>query len=883
MAESAREQEIFHEALERPEAEWEEFVRDRAGQDPSLARRVLGLLKGHRRAVEADAEDLVEQVGRAAAAAPAAAPAVPDHIGPYRVLGRLGEGGMGVVYAAEQAEPVRRRVAVKVVRSGVDSAEILARFDAERQALALMSHPNIAQILDAGVHDRRPYFVMERIAGLPITEYCDRVQMPVAGRLELFVAVCGGVQHAHQKGVIHRDLKPSNVLVGDDGGEPIPKIIDFGIAKAVTPSVFEVDVHTELGRIVGTPDYMSPEQCETTALDVDTRADVYSLGALLYELLTGATVFGLFDGSIGFDEMRSTIRDREPLRPSARLAQAPLRAQEAAGSRSARPDDLARHLRADLDWITLKALAKDRGRRYQTASELAADVSRYLRGEPVVARPPSRVYRISKFVRRNRAATSSALVASMALVAATVVSASFAVSEREQQLRTLAANAALEEQRGRAQAMVDFLTQDLLTSASPSAGPGLGRDVTMREALDVAAQSLDARSAAGGVFADRPAVVAQLRAAIGETYADLGAYEGAERELTEALRTARAHLDRLDPTVLGAVLELGTVHRALSNDELAELYYREAITLWEEAFGDGPEVLVPLGNYGVFLDSVGRTSEALAIYERVFQERRRTEGESNVDTIMAAANLVSILERVGEGERAREIAAQFLDVARTHHGDDAAITLSMLQSRVLSLAGADLRGEALPLCEELVDRSRRVFGPEHDQTAYALNTYGNLLRDRGDLDGALAAFEEAVEAYESTLGLEHRERYLVHANLADVLVRMGRFGEAAEILESVCELVDDKEPEGRPERGIVHGLFSDALSGLDLHEDAAREAVLAYGILSDAESVRPGDLTRAAQRAARAYARWNHAAPTPDRAELAKEWADIAAASGQGG
>ncbi|MEM9378321.1 MAG: serine/threonine-protein kinase [Planctomycetota bacterium] len=872
MAESEGEREVFHGALERPESEREAFVRERLERDPDAARRVLALLEGHRRAGGSDAEDIVKRMRRVATGAPA----VPERIGPYRILDRLGEGGMGVVYSAEQVEPVRRRVAVKVVRSGVDSTEVLARFDAERQALALMSHPNIARIFDAGVHEGRPYFVMERIAGLPITEYCDRVQMSVPGRLELFVKVCAGVQHAHQKGVIHRDLKPSNVLVGDDDGEPTAKIIDFGIAKAVTHSAFEVDVHTELGRIVGTPDYMSPEQCETTALDVDTRADVYSLGALLYELLTGSTVFGLFEGSVGFDEMRSTIREREPLRPSTRLTEDRRRAQEAAGSRGARPDDLARDLRADLDWITLKALAKDRGRRYQTASELSADVSRHLRGEPVVARPPSRLYRMSKFVRRNRAATASALVATTALVAATAVSASFAVSERRQQSRTLIANAQLVEQRERAQAMVDFLTQDLLMSADPSAGPGLGRDVTMREALDVAVRTLAARSGPGGDLAERPAVVAQLRAAIGETYAGLGAYEDAERELSAVLDIARSHLDPLDPSVLTAVLRLGTVHRALSNDEVAERYYREAIELWELAFGDGPEVLVPLGNYGVFLDSIGRTREALGIYERVFQEQLRTQGESAVDTIMAAANLASTLERVGEAERARGIAARFLDVAREHHGDDAAITLSMLQARILTLAQAGVHDEVLVLCEELVDRSRRVFGPQHDQTAYALNTYGSALRDGGDLDGALRAFQEAVEAYEATLGPGHRESYLGRANLADVLLRLERFGEAAEMLESVCERADADASGGRPERGIVHGILSDALSGLDLYEDAAREAALAHQILSRAESSRPGELQRAARRAARAYSRWNEVAPAPERAALAREWADAA-------
>lgn len=352
--------------------------------------------------------------------APVAASIPTSRVGSYKILQTIGEGGMGLVYLAEQEQPFRRRVALKVIKIGMDTRAVVARFEAERQALALMNHPCIAKVFDAGTgDDGRPYFAMEYVAGIPITDYCDKHCLSTKARLELFVHVCGAIQHAHQKGVIHRDIKPSNVLVAVQDGKPLPKVIDFGVAKAIHQHLTEKTVFTQLGLLIGTPAYMSPEQAERSGLDVDTTTDIYSLGVLLYELLIGALPFDpAVLRSAGYAEIQRIIREEEPLRPSARLSSLRGTASAVAKQRHAELGALARELRGDLDWITLKAMDKDRTRRYASASELAADVSRHLNKEPVLARPASVLYRAHKFVMKHRGAVIAAAAVILALAAA---------------------------------------------------------------------------------------------------------------------------------------------------------------------------------------------------------------------------------------------------------------------------------------------------------------------------------------------------------------------------------------------------------------------------------------------------------------------------------
>jgi len=380
---------IFDAALDLRPEERPAYLAKACGGDEALRGRVERLLRDLGRAGNFLAEE-----GKADLA-PSSSQKPGDCIGRYKLLEKIGEGGCGVVYVAEQQEPVRRRVALKIIKLGMDTRAVVARFEAERQALALMDHSNIARVLDAGATETgRPFFVMELVRGTRITEYCDQNQLPTRERLDLFVQVCRAVQHAHQKGIIHRDLKPSNILVTVNDGVAVPKVIDFGIAKATEGRLTDKTVYTELHQFIGTPAYMSPEQAELTSVDIDTRSDIYSLGVLLYELLTGQTPFDHQElVKVGLDAMRQTIREKEPPRPSTRLST--LEAAElstVAKARRSEPPKLIHSVRGDLDWIVMKCLAKDRARRYDTANGLARDVERHLHNEPVVARPPSRLY-----------------------------------------------------------------------------------------------------------------------------------------------------------------------------------------------------------------------------------------------------------------------------------------------------------------------------------------------------------------------------------------------------------------------------------------------------------------------------------------------------------
>jgi serine/threonine protein kinase len=458
-------------------------------------------------------------------------------IGKYRILERVGEGGFGEGYAAEQTEPVKRRVALKILKAGMDTKAVLARFEAERQALALMDHPNISKVLDAGETERgRPYFVMDLVKGEPITKYCDRHNLSTKERLGLFIPVCAAVQHAHQKGIIHRDLKPSNILVSLSDGSPLPKVIDFGIAKATTGTLTEKTLHTQQGQLIGTPAYMSPEQAEMGGLDVDTRTDVYSLGVVLYELLAGVLPFDPETlQKRGYAEIQRILREEEPPKPSRKVSGINADSKEVARRHRTDARALYRQLRGELDWIVLKAMEKDRTRRYETVNSLAMDVRRYLADEPVIAGPPSTAYRFRKLAKRNKVA--------IGVVAAILVTVTAAlVHSNIQRVQIQAA-------RDESEAVTEFLAE-MLASVDPG---DQGRDVTVKEALDEAAKTIDAR------FEDQPLIEARLRHTIGETYQGLGFYERAEPHIREAVATRATLLGRDHLETLVSIASMGVL------------------------------------------------------------------------------------------------------------------------------------------------------------------------------------------------------------------------------------------------------------------------------------------------------------------------------------
>jgi len=868
--------ELFHAVRALPHDQREAAIEQRCAGDEDLAERLRGLLRAHDRAGE------IETI------APfSLTPPTPHDVDSYRIVERLGEGGMGVVYVAEQSLPVRRRVALKLLKAGVPSKEVLARFHAEQQALALMNHPNIARILDAGVYQDRPYFVMELIPGVPITKYCDARRLSIEERLQLFIEVCHGVQHAHQKGVIHRDLKPSNILIADEGGVASPKIIDFGIAKAVSGRLFEVTLHTELGRLIGTPDYMSPEQADLTALDVDTRTDVYSLGALLYELLTGSTVFDLASRGAGLETFRRCILEEEPTRPSVRVAQGGDRAESAAEHRGLSTDALARTLREELDWITLRALEKDRTRRYPSASELAADVRRYLDDEPIAARAPTTSYRIGKFVRRNRLAVGAASVIAATLIVATAVSTIFVISESRQRSLTEAANTDLREQqeisevlrreaeteRDRALALIDFLNKDLFGAVIPSDSRGQGREVTMREALDAASERIEQRVLPGGLFAGKPIIEASIRAQLGAAYHELSIFDKAEHHLARSYELYLTHLPPDDPSSLDALTRLGPIYFELGRNKEAERYYKEAVDRHVALLGsDHEQTLAPIGNMGIFLRRQGRLEEAEPYYRKALEGRLALHGEEHRHTLAAMDNLGALLHTMERREEAARYFERAVRISQRILGPKDPSTLIAMSNYGDLLAQIGRVEEGIAILAETVEYSREIFGPQHVSTANPLNNYAMALKKAGRLDEAVVAITESMKINEAVRGPNHANTIIAMSNLGGMLRDMGDFEQATLISTDAVVRAEAAFPQGHWAVGVMRVRKGESLLGLKRFREAEQEAKRGHAMLEAALSADSDRIKDAARVLAEIYTAWNEAEPSDEHQTAAQLW-----------
>jgi non-specific serine/threonine protein kinase/serine/threonine-protein kinase len=689
------------------------------------------------------------------------------NFGPYRFLQRLGEGGMGEVWLAQQVEPVQRQVALKIVKAGMDSARVVARFEAERQALAVMNHPAIAKVFDAGTTpEGRPYFAMEYVRGESLTTYCDRQRLSVSERLELFIQLCEGVQHAHQKGIIHRDLKPSNVLVAITDDRPVPRIIDFGIAKAMAQPLTEHSLFTELGTLIGTPEYMSPEQAEMTPLDVDTRSDVYSLGLLLYELLVGTLPFDRHAlRQAGLDEVRRTIRETEAPRPSTRLTRLGADTDEMAAHRRTQPHKLVSLLRGDLDWITMKALEKDRTRRYATANALAMDLRRHLANEPVLAGPPGATYRTRKFIRRHRAAV--AAVASLAVLllvfaAAMTIQAGRIARERDR------AN----QEAATAKQVSDFLI-GLFNVSDP--GQARGNTLTAREVLARGAAQLE------NGLQDQPQVRARLQATIGVVYTSLGLFADAEGLLKPALETQRRVLGVDHQETLTTANLLADVYFYLRRLENAESMYHDIIERRTRTLGkDHPATLrTNFDLAGVYLLQQ-RWSEGEALSRETLASQRRVLGSAHLDTLGSLNNLQYAYYRQGKYVEAEPLAVEVLEGRRRALGEDHPDTFSALHNVATIYDGLGRYGEAESLYLKTVAGKRRVVGDDHPDTCVTLSRLAAMYMKQQRYREAESAALAAYKGYVKRLGDDHASTRQVIEQIATLYTAMGRPNEAAQ-------------------------------------------------------------------------------------------------------
>jgi len=824
---------VFQAAVELPAVGRGQYLAAACGNDALLRQRVEGLLRAYElpndlldHTVEPPEQSIRDTAGAV--------------IGAYKLLEQIGEGGFGVVFMAEQAHPVRRKVALKVLKPGMDTRQVVARFEAERQALALMDHPNIAQVFDGGETDSgRPYFVMELVRGKPITDFCDENQLNVRKRLALFEDVCQAIQHAHQKGIIHRDLKPANVLVTMHDHRPVVKVIDFGIAKAIDALLTDKTLFTSFAQFVGTPLYMSPEQAQLSGLDVDTRSDVYSLGVLLYELLTGTTPFDADRlHAQGFDELRRIIREEEPAKPSTRMSTLGRAADTASANRGCDPARLRRQLRGELDWIVMKALEKDRNRRYESAAAFAADVDRVLNDEPVLACPPTVRYRLGKFARRHTAALAAGSAVAAALVAGSALAAWQAVEANKAKHQALAAAADAKEALASAEkraaetaAVLRFVENRVFAAARPGRQDGgLGKDVTLRRAIDVAVPFVD-RS-----FANEPLIEARLRMTLGQSFYYLGEPALAEEQYRKArelyaqhagaehadtLRAMHQQANALDAmgkrddalrlrqvTVEAQERTLGRDHldtlRTTGNlaNSLADLgRHDEAIRLHQDTldrrrrrFGEShDETLQSKGNLSISFHAMRRFDDARALREEVLAGYRARHGPDHPETLLAMNNLANTYRSLGRHDESLALLQQALALKKASLGPDHPDTITSMQNLATTLSSMGRRDEALALREETLDLQKRKQGPTHPDTLRTMHNLAASYHAVGRLDDALTLRRETWELRKTALGVDHPDTLNTMAGLAGSLCATGRGAEAVAVIDECLRLAG-----GRP-------------------------------------------------------------------------------------
>jgi eukaryotic-like serine/threonine-protein kinase len=780
MMQPRRDEDLFAAARAMPSAEREHFLA-RACRDATARRRLTTLLDAFDDAVDFDSHRSLEAEHGF------------EQLRSYRLLQELGEGGCGIAYLAEQLAPVKRQVALKVIKPGMDTKAVVARFEAERQLLALMDHPNVAKVFDAGsTASGRPFFVMELVQGIRITEYCEQMQLSITERLQLFVQVCHAIQHAHHKGVMHRDIKPSNVLVTMHDGQPMVKVIDFGIAKAIQGPLSEQTLHTALDQFLGTPAYISPEQTELGQRNVDTRSDIYSLGVLLYELLTGCTPLDteeLLQSSA--DEMRRRVREEEPLIPSARL----------------------KEVRGDLDWIVMRCLEKEPARRYQTVSDVSAELHRYLRHEPIEARPPDLGYRIRKFSRRNRTMVAALLGAAIFIVA-------FAINTSIQTRRVTAERDRVYQESETAKIVSAFMEQ-IFDASQPLTAQG--RTITARDLLDEAGRRIR------GDLNQRPEVRARLLEAIGRAYRRLDLFTTAVPYLEDALRLRRQLPDPDGMRTASVLIELAMAVRKADDLPRAESLLAEALAISKQHHAERSatyaKLLLDVGRVhlamGNLTDSRTNLQRSRELFRSLFGSLHTDIG--NVDTDLASVFLWQ--DNLAAAEQAAREGVQIFAATRPPtHPDrvDAEVALAQVLQRQGRIS------EAAELFENSLAAWTKLYGPNSPKVGDVLDSLAGIKKAQGMLAEAEDYAQRSLRAQEVASGKEHTGTAYERTVLAAILVQRGKYSEAQQQAQLALTAFQKALPPDHQYIASAEHVLGEALLGAGQLKDA--EAALTAAI-----------------------------------------------------
>ncbi len=800
------------------------LLESRCGADAALRAAVQSLLEAHERAGQFLAGPTVGQTN------------IPDSsadqlpggklIGPYKLLQIVGEGGFGTVYMAEQEHPVRRRVALKIIKLGMDTRQVVARFEAERQALAMMDHPNIAKVFDAGATDAgRPYFVMELVKGDPITKYCDSNRLSPRQRLELFIPVCQAVQHAHQKGIIHREIKPSNVLVTLHDGNPVPKVIDFGIAKATQARLTEKTLFTEFRQMIGTPEYMSPEQAEMSGLDIDTRSDIYSLGVLLYELLTGTTPFDARElRSKAFAEIQRVIREVEPPKMSTRLSTLKDSLPSIAAQRNIEPRKLNTIVRGELDWIVMKCMEKDRTRRYESASAVAADIAHHLLDEPVNAAAPSAAYRVHKFVRRHRVGVGMTIAVFLALLLG--LAAALYAMRRAIRAEALAQQRLEDVTREAAKSdAVNSFLNSMLTAADPFRAAA--SELTVRQMLEQSAATIDA-----GAMSGEPAIEAAIRTTIGRSLNSLGRPAEAAEQHRRALEMLRRQQPSGDSPQIADVLNLlGMSLADLHRLDDAEQITRQALEMRTRIGGaNSRQALESLTNLASISLERGDFRDAELLYRRAV-EMHEQAGTPPADRATHLNGLAVTLSRSGQYAEAEKVLREVIELnGQVLTRDDPSNALPLC-----NLATALIAQRRLPEAEAALREAQRItqktLPANHPDQAFVLHGLASVLLQQDRLTDAEAAFRQCIEIEKASRGQSHPEYAIALGNLADVLIKQQRFAEAEALLLQSVQVHVEASGEDHSASGNARSLLGNVQVQLGKLEEAEKNLRQGYATL----------------------------------------------------